>query len=338
MLSDILARVNVFDEKAQEQAAKGHLLRAAENFGRAAEAARALGEDNMVRVNLLLRQGNMLGVYATCAPEGSADPSVLAAHRAESIALLSDAVTSLERRRVVDTLLQGKSTAAEEAWLASCVGQQMRNDATRFSDGLAAFSPLFVYDGYVRGASHALGALVHAGDFAAECTHAQFQSVAQHIVHAVELMQQPQRLDGAAADIEAAFAKSLRDAVARLGASGLDPRLVQLLVRAWEQLQRSGVVEARGLEGRARSSTEQQAIEAMVQSSLNAPGLRRCALDGCGAKEAHPAHFKSCAACRAVVYCCREHQVTGWPGHKKACKAARKAAAAADDGAGPSGV
>ena len=65
-----------------------------------------------------------------------------------------------------------------------------------------------------------------------------------------------------------------------------------------------------------------------------APGLRRCALDGCGAKEAHSTHFKSCAACRTVVYCCRGHQVAGWPSHKKARKAARKAAA--EDEAGPS--
>ena len=77
-----------------------------------------------------------------------------------------------------------------------------------------------------------------------------------------------------------------------------------------------------------------------MKESLNASGLRSCALAGCGAREAHPAHFKSCAACRAVVYCCREHQVAGWPAHKKACKAARKAAAAADveDGAGPGGA
>ena len=74
-----------------------------------------------------------------------------------------------------------------------------------------------------------------------------------------------------------------------------------------------------------------------VWNSLTTPGLRTCALRGCGAREAHPTHFKSCAACRAVVYCCREHQVAGWPGHKKACKAARKAAAA-EDGAGPSGA
>ena len=77
-----------------------------------------------------------------------------------------------------------------------------------------------------------------------------------------------------------------------------------------------------------------------MQSSLTAPGLRTCALPGCGAKEVHPGHFKNCGGCLTVVYCCREHQVAGWPAHKKACKAARKAAAAAEEeeGAGPSGA
>ena len=82
---------------------------------------------------------------------------------------------------------------------------------------------------------------------------------------------------------------------------------------------------------------KQRAVTAAIESSFAAPGLRSCALDGCGASEAHPAHFKSCAACRAVVYCCREHQVAGWPGHKKACKAARKAQEEEDE-AGPSGA
>ena len=92
-------------------------------------------------------------------------------------------------------------------------------------------------------------------------------------------------------------------------------------------------------EGIAELAPKKQAFLAAVQKSLTAPGLRSCALPGCGAKEAHPAHFKSCAACRTVAYCCREHQVAGWPVHKKACKAACKTAAAeVEDGAGLSGA
>jgi hypothetical protein len=29
--------------------------------------------------------------------------------------------------------------------------------------------------------------------------------------------------------------------------------------------------------------------------------------------EAHPAHFKHCSACRAVVYCSPKHQAADWP-------------------------
>ena len=63
MSSDTLARMHAFYIKADELADKGHLLRAAENFSRAAEAARALGEDNLVTVRMQLQQSNMLACY-----------------------------------------------------------------------------------------------------------------------------------------------------------------------------------------------------------------------------------------------------------------------------------
>ena len=152
-------------------------------------------------------------------------------------------------------------------------------------------------------------------------------------------MQQPRCNDDLATDREATFTAALHRAVALAGGNGLHFHLVQLLGAAQQQLWRSGVLQARRIEERFQViATRQQALSASLHTSLNAPGLRTCAMPGCGAREAHPAHFKSCAACRAVVNCCREHQVAGWPAHKKACKAARKAAAAAEDGAGPSGA
>ena len=57
-----------------------------------------------------------------------------------------------------------------------------------------------------------------------------------------------------------------------------------------------------------------------------ARGLRRCGLASCNACEIEPLQFSKCGACKAVVYCCREHQVQDWSQHKAACKAARKAA------------
>ena len=92
MSSDILARIDAFAQKAYELCKKGHLLRAAENFGRAAEAARPIGADNLVALCMLLRQGDMLGAYATSAPNATADPHMFAAHRAQAVAFISAAV------------------------------------------------------------------------------------------------------------------------------------------------------------------------------------------------------------------------------------------------------
>ena len=126
------------------------------------------------------------------------------------------------------------------------------------------------------------------------------------------------------------FAAALRDTVAVASANGLDPRITQLLAGAWKRLQRSGVLVARHLltaaEGILINDVDEASVDAIFKS-MTASGLRSCALASCGAKEAHPSHFKSCAACKAVVYCCKEHQTEHWPSHKAACKAARKAQA-----------
>ena len=341
MSSDILKRVLPFAKKADELFGKGHLLRAAENFGRAAEAARPLGADNLVMLQMQLMHSNMLGVYAT-SPDAvrTADPIALGAHRAECIALISGAVAGLERRRMAGTLLDGKCSAAEEAWRTV---ELRRLIATMPAADAASFAALTGYEDLLRAAADCSALLLRARMFfAAECSSAQLQSFAEFVVHAVDQMQQPRRLGDAALLDEAKFVDTLRDVVAQAGLYGLDARLVQLLTGAWQRLQRSGVLQVRRIDAciakciTPAGHSECNDIAAAFHKSMNAPGLRRCALPGCGAKEAHPAHFKSCAACRGVVYCCREHQVEGWPAHKKACKAARKAAAAEDDGAGPS--
>ena len=173
--------------------------------------------------------------------------------------------------------------------------------------------------------------------FAAECTDTQLHSFVQLVVHAAELMQQPRSHSDAPLNIEVTFADLFGAVVEKASGTGLDARLVQLLEGAWLRLRRSGVLQARGIEASCTSLPDGQAYTAAIMNSLSAPGLRHCALHGCGAREAHKAHFKRCAACQAVVYCSRECQATDWPAHKEACKAARKAAAAAEE-AGPSGA
>ena len=337
MSSDTLARVEACADKAYKLADKGHLLRAAENFGCAAEAARALGEDNLVAVHMRLQQFAVLNVYATTASDAVFDPHSNAAHRVECIALLSGAVEALERRRMTDSLLEGKCTAVEEAWYA---GLLQLKDAHCTPVEAASWAALVGYQEYLYAASYVSVLLHSAILFTRECSNAQFQSFAEHVVHAADLMQQPLR-HGDTTIVHgwnSKFAHAFRDAVEMAGVTGLNS---QLLLGAWQRLQRSGVLQAPHMEegGIPVDSPEVLAFEEAVQKSMTAPGLRSCALPGCGAKEAHPAHFKSCGACRAVVYCCREHQAQDWPSHKKACKAARKAASAAEeDGAGPSGA
>ena len=77
------------------------------------------------------------------------------------------------------------------------------------------------------------------------------------------------------------------------------------------------------------SESEQSEEEAEGGDAGQVKALRACALEACAAREVHTRQFKQCAACRAVKYCCREHQTEHWPAHKAACKikAARKAAA-----------
>ena len=300
MSLDVVGRVLAICNKADELCDKGHLLRAAEYYGRAAEEARALGEDNFVALRMLVHQGDMLGGYAAIAPDGSTDPHIIAASRVECIALLSSAVEALERRRVAGTLLEGKCTAAEEAWFASALQQRNAQITPAQAGSLAS---QVGYEQFMRAAANAVNVLFHAQRFAAECSDAQFQSFAQHVVLATELMQQPRLHSVVAMKLEALVTEQLHNIVAKASAIGLDARLVQLLADALQRLQRSGVMQSRSFEkGIELNVPEQRALSVALQKSLNAPGLRTCVLPGCGAKEAHPAHFKSCAACRGPVY------------------------------------
>ena len=295
-----------------------------------------MGEDNLVTLHVQLQRGNMLLCYAVTARAAAAvEPKIRAAHRAECVALFSGAVAALERRRMAGTLLEGKCAAAEEAWYRSELPHQTNAQMTTVE--AASWAALVGYNMFMFTAVNALDVLLHAGQFAPECSYEQLYAFAQHVVLAAELMQKPRRHDNVGMLFEVIFMSGFIKTVAGAGANCLDARLAQLLSGVCQRLLRSGVVRARRLQqGIGFIAPGQQNFQAAVQKSMNAPGLRTSALPGCGAREAHPAHFKSCAACRTVAYCCREHQVAGWPGHKKACKAARKAAAAAEDEGGAS--
>jgi len=343
MSSAAFAQARAFYRKAAELAGKGHLLRAAENYKRAAEAARSLGPDNLVVADMQRNQGHMLLNHAASVDNSTAEArSVAASHRAECVSLLSAVVAALERRRMADTLLEGKCTAAEEAWYAAVL-----RDVGHSANDAAWQAKLVGYDRYLRAAFSIMGFFENALIFASERSATQFEAFTQCVVHAADLMQLPRSHGTTGMGAEVIFAEKFSGAfvadasgVPFLQTRGLDPRMVQLLTAAWERLQRSGVLETRGIlneRHRLVAGAYREKTLAAVDAAMAAPGLRSCALAGCGAKEAHPQHFKRCSACQAVVYCSKEHQVEAWPAHKKACKAARKAtaAASADAGAGP---
>ena len=100
------------------------------------------------------------------------------------------------------------------------------------------------------------------------------------------------------------------------------------LLHSWRRLEQSGVLQRRGADSARQAALRRKDdLRSATTAAAAAPGLRSCALETCSARDAHPSHFKSCAACRIPAYCCKEHQTEDWPSHKAACKAARKAAA-----------
>ena len=336
MLSEGIARVRALAYKARALGSdKGHVLRAAERSGRAVEAARNLvpGPDNLTAVDMQLSQASALYIYSLLSGGGSAltactrntclvittTSNSVDAHRAECIALFSAAVAALERRRVVGALLDSELAEA----LASARVHDPDAEASHWSIKLEG------YEVFLHAAKFVLCILVNSALYAAECSAAQFQSFAQHVVHAMELMQQPRRHGKSTMPSEVEFVEIWLRVVDELAYGGLNLHLVQQLTDAWQRLRRSGVLEARGLLNerellKVRTSSEKDF--ATVRTAITSPGLRSCALLDCGVKEAHPQHFKQCAACKTVVYCSREHQLADWPAHKAACKAARKAA------------
>jgi hypothetical protein len=106
------------------------------------------------------------------------------------------------------------------------------------------------------------------------------------------------------------------------------------ILTAWHRLQSSGVLQRRGiLQGMSRVTAYNTHQRSTAAATAAARRLHVCALHTCGAQEVHASPFKRCSACLSAVYCCKEHQVQDWPAHKAACRAARKAAEQADDGA-----
>jgi hypothetical protein len=328
-----LQRSSATYRKAVALRKKYHVARAVETYALAAAEAReaADAQDSLVVPFLLAQQVHAL--LGSVSSETSAE-SKAAVLRTMVDLLLRDVWPVLRRRAAAGTLLGGACRASETEWCVSI-------DATpQPSENLVRqCAALFGYSTFLEGALMSFSVFNCTGVFGASPTPAESEALLTFAEEGMELVMQPRLLwrNGFVA-AEAHLVSMLHMFFRTLPAGeslAAARRVIHPLAGAWARLEASGVLQERGLGGAAeagRQVAEARVSEAAAaRASFVAQGgrLRPCALDACDAVEAHASHFKLCAACKTVVYCSKAHQADDWPTHKAACKAARKAAAAA---------
>ena len=231
-------------------------------------------------------------------------------------------VATLQQRRDARTLLDGRCRAEEEAWQRN---QEITN-LRYFGDPLVVrFSSLIGYEVH-------LNAAISALDLSEITVFARSEDLDSHWELSVALaeeaaafMSAPRRNNDQSLAVEA----NLVHRLLRFGTTKASNRrnvlpepLRARVAAAYRRLHDSRVLVIRRIAEQFARLEDENVTTTAIEAAAS-PGLRICALAACDAKEQHPSHFKSCAACKTVAYCCKEHQVQDWPAHKAACKAAR---------------
>jgi hypothetical protein len=328
MATPELSAVVALTNKILELEHAGHRARSSEYTQRALAAAHALGAtDCLIVARLQLGQVGIL--FATVYHQTHYLP-LAAPPFAPMLAPFFEAAATVQRRRAAGTLLAGSCRAAEVTYerLTNKHVAKLRQLSEQ-SGRTAATAPLIGFKAFLSAANSAVLVLSIDNTPLLSLTQQQQRLCVVLIADAVELMMQPRIFEGdLCVGEEGVFAEGMRafvQAPERFMHHGADGAR---LLHSWLRLKQSGVLQRRGVDVAFRSTAPHgQAIWTAAAAAAAAPGLRHCALASCDAREAHPSHFKSCAACRIPVYCCKAHQTEHWPSHKAACKAARKAAA-----------
>jgi Tfp pilus assembly protein PilV len=251
--------------------------------------------------------------------------------RQDAAELILSAGAALQARQAAGTLLPGAcrpyEVEYEEAFLGPCVPPPMAAFPAAVSAFKAQVGRFFGYATFIYGAAQAAEFQMFCSTGAVSLTAAQREELWALLIDALDLM------TASAANPLVAMAAGYQEAglvnnVQQLFRDGCVPTSgAGARVRdAWSRLERSGVLVTHRMGGAvemAQSHTSRH--ERVSMAAAAAPGLRSCALPGCGTREVHPSHFKACGACKTAVYCSKEHQTTDWPRHKPDCKAARKA-------------
>jgi hypothetical protein len=313
-----LSGVLALCRKAVHAQGKGHFARAAEQYSAAVDAARALQQpaDCLVLACVQARQARCTMLHSQMASVQFAEMVSL---MCTTVGIADEAATVLQRRRTAGTLMGAGLRATEQQF------------ALAFSDILcptdaAMNAPLQYVEAYILVAS--IFVIHSAALFSSEQRRARFDFAATALdlllTHPVAILA---TLPNAVLPL-ASLVRSFKceGLMASPDASGL--------AAAWQRLQRSGNLDDQRMDKHEEDANRLgHRLGATLAAQVAARGLRGCALAGCDAREVHVAQFKKCAACQAVVYCCKAHQEADWPAHKATCKAARRAAA--QGGAGP---
>ncbi len=315
---------------------KGHAARAAAKYALAVQAALELAQpDCLVVAFLRLACVNAL----TCVASAPAMDDQRMSAVQDLFMHQEAALETLQRRLAAGTLLAGCCRPYEVAWYKERTSQtsKLASGPPPSAAGKAEWATLIGFDALLRAANNILEEVVHMQGFSGERERQRCALV----IAALDAI--TARCDeGAAAVAEAkgqpqllwttnqtTLVTSVREVVARRQLQPGTPTGAALAA-AWARLQATGVLSAPLVSAHAMAfERELAAREAARAAAAAAPACRTCAFGGCGARELHAAHFKSCSACRGVAYCSKEHQVEDWPNHKAACKAARKNAGAA---------
>ena len=336
---DVPASVALYDISMGLRA-KGHYARAAEKFGRAADAAaqELAAEDCLVVAFLRAGQAQAL-ICHSCAPSLTAAERVEARESVVSV-LLPQLVLTATRRKAAGTLLPGSCRAAEVAWWRCSTEHSALQDGMPLEvacAGAEAHAPTLGFEVYMFAAGIAFNVL---GFMEPSVPREMQLSHVALVVSALELMAQPRKLPSGFVDGMEKFvlASSSERYLARTTCHmlmearnsrttfNLDVEAFVLLDVAWQRVQRSGALAMRLLDGEQKPGPTVKAGLDAAAAEAAVRGLRECALAGCSSKEVHVSQFGKCGSCKQAFYCCREHQLADWPAHKAACKAARKVA------------
>jgi hypothetical protein len=328
MLEAELAAITALDNKACELTRKDHHARCTEKRAAALAAAQALGfEDCLISASL---QTSLVNAWVTEAlAPGAAEADTRIGMERATLLLRDVLLPTLQRRKAAGTLFAGACRSMEVAWCEAKLRHRAKIGAGLHAGHDASaviWKSLFIgYEAYL---FTAVVSLIVAA--AAPTVHNL--ELVQFAVTAVDLMMQPRDHGNEYLVAEVTLVYQLQHKLSMFLL--LDARVSLLLIDACERINGSGILRERGLDQAAMELNNEEAdAESAPEPAWggDVDELRSCALEGCGAREAHPQLFKRCGGCKAVVYCCKEHQVADWPAHKAACKAARKAAAQGGD-------